>query len=57
MDQITEDHTALVINNLTTSNDFQNCIFWFKAPPFPSNFKFGSVDFWNHHYVRYNEDD
>lgn len=56
MDEITNDYTALVINNLSTSNDLQDCIYWFKAPPFPPDFKFGSVDFWNHHYVRYNDD-
>lgn len=56
MDEITNDYTALVINNLSTSNDLQDCIFWFKAPPYPEDFKFGSVDFWNHHYVRFNEE-
>jgi hypothetical protein len=56
MDEITNDYTALVINNLSTSNDLQDCIYWFKAPPFPPDFKFGSMDFWNHHYVRYNDD-
>lgn len=54
MDQITNDYTALVINNLSQNTDFQECIFWYKAPPFPEDFKFGSIDYWNHHYVRYN---
>lgn len=57
MDEITNDYTALVINNLSTSNDLQDCIYWYKAPPFPKDFKFGSIDFWNHHYVRYNENE
>lgn len=56
MDEITNDYTALVINNLSTSNELEDCIFWFKAPPFPDDFKFGSIDFWNHHYVRFNEE-
>ena len=54
MDEITNDYTALVINNLSQNTDFQECIFWYKAPPFPEDFKFGSVDYWNHHYTRYN---
>lgn len=54
MNEITNDYTALVINNLSQSTDFQDCIFWFKAQPFPEDFKFGSVDYWNHHYLRYN---
>ena len=56
MDEITNDYTALVINNLSTSNDIQDCVYWYKAQPFPDDFKFGSVDFWNHHYVRSTED-
>jgi len=54
MDEITNDYTALVINNLSQNTDFQECIFWYKAPPFPEDFKFGSVDYWNHHHARYN---
>jgi hypothetical protein len=53
MDEVTKDYTALVIDNLSQSTDFQDCIYWFRAPPFPEDFKFGSVDYWNHHYIRY----
>jgi hypothetical protein len=56
MNGMVENYTALVINQLITSNDYQDCIFWYKATPFPSDFKFGSNDFWNHHYVRYNDE-
>jgi hypothetical protein len=54
MDEVTKDYTALVIDNLSQSTDFQDCIYWFRAPPFPQDFKFGCVDYWNHHYIRYN---
>lgn len=57
MDLLTEDFTALVINNLSQSNNLEDCIFWFRAQPYPDDFKFGSVDYWNHHYVRYNENE
>ena len=57
MDLLTEDFTALVINNLSQSNNLEDCIFWFRAPPYPDDFKFGSTDYWNHHYVRCNENE
>lgn len=57
MDELTEDYTALVINNLSQSNNLEDCIFWYRATPFPDDFKFGSVDYWNHHYVRCNDAD
>ena len=31
MDQITDDYTALYIDNTTKSNKLEDCIFWFKA--------------------------
>jgi hypothetical protein len=33
MDSITEDFTALVINNRIQSNKLEDCIFWYKAHP------------------------
>ena len=52
MDNITTDYCALVIDNTVQSNDIMDCIFYYK-PYIPKNFKFGSKDFWKHHYVRY----
>ena len=54
LDQITDDYTALFINNATRSNDWRECVFWYKAKPIPSDFKFGSDDYWKFHYTRYN---
>lgn len=55
MDQLTNDYTALYIHNATTSNNLEDCLFWYKAKPVPKDFKFGSEDFWRFHYARYNQ--
>lgn len=53
MDAITDDYTALYIHNATTTNRWQDCIFWYKAQP-PPPFKFGCADFWKFHKQRFN---
>lgn len=61
MDQITDDYTALVINNTTSTNKLEDCIFWYKADKkftdkgFLSTFKMGCREFWEFHRERYNE--
>lgn len=47
MDQLTEDFTAVYINNSSKSNKIEDCVFWYKAPIIPERFKFGSTDFWD----------
>lgn len=54
MDQLTEDYHALYIHNATTSNIWQECVFYWKAPIPPKDWKFGSEDYWNFHHARYN---
>ena len=54
LDQITNDFTALYIHNTTKTNNWQDCVFWYKASPVPDDFKFGSDDYWDFHYARYN---
>ena len=54
LDQITDDYTALYIHNATKTNDWKDCVFWYKAKPIPKDFKFGSPTFWDHHWQRYN---
>jgi len=58
MDQITEDFTALVVNNRVQSNNVEDCLFWYKANPsrFPENWKFGCQDAWKFHEERYDEE-
>ncbi len=56
MDQITDDYTALYIHNMSKTNNWQECVFWYKPKPIPENFKFGCETFWKHHNQRYNPD-
>ena len=46
MDEITGDHTALVINNRVQSNNPEDCVFWYKAEAIPKDYKFGCEDYW-----------
>jgi hypothetical protein len=55
MDQITNDYTALYIHNQTNSNNLEDCIFWYKAKHVDDNFKFGCVDYWEFHKVRFDD--
>lgn len=54
MDEITTDFTALYIHNSSKSNNWVDCVFWYKAKPIPEGFKFGCDTFWKHHNQRYN---
>ena len=45
MDQCTENHECLVINNNSKSNKLTDQIFWYKAEAH-TNFKLGSKEFW-----------
>jgi len=55
MDELTSEYCALYIHNATTSNKIEDCVFWYKAKPTPSTFRFGSKDIWKYHYNRYNQ--
>lgn len=56
LDQITNDYTALYIHNTTKSNDWRDCVFWYKAKPIPKDFRFGCPEYWQFHNERYNPD-
>lgn len=45
MDTVTEDYTALVIKNMSTSNNIEDNIFYYKAPQVVDGFKFGCEDY------------
>jgi hypothetical protein len=53
MDTITDDFTALYIHNATQSNKLEDCVFWYKAPRVPDDFRFGSRDVWKFHRNRF----
>jgi hypothetical protein len=56
MDQITDDYTALYIHNRTVSNNWHDCVFWYKAPnpDTVKDFRFGCDEYWDFHEQRYN---
>ena len=56
MDQVTDDYCALYIHNAGKHNDWRKNIFFYKAALPPPDFKFGSGDFWDFHYARYNNE-
>lgn len=45
MDQITVDFTAIYVDNSIQSNDYRDCVFWYKAKPVPPDFKFGAKSY------------
>ena len=54
MDQLTNDYHALYIHGATQSNDWKECVFYWKAPMVPKDWKFGCSDYWDFHKARYN---
>jgi len=55
MDKITNDYTALYIHNRTQSNEFEDCIYYYKArDDIPIDFKFGCRELWMFHEKRMN---
>lgn len=44
MDELTTDYTCIYINNQVQSNEWTDCVFWFKAEQVP-DFKFGCADY------------
>ena len=58
MDQVTNDYTALVVNNKSQSNRIEDCLFYYKAQPdkIPVQWKFGAGSFWQYHHDRFNKD-
>ena len=53
MDQVTDDHTALVIKNDARSNNWTDCVFWYKASIIHDDFRFGCKELWAYHDSRY----
>jgi len=55
LDQLTDDYTALYINNATQSNNISDCIFWYKAPRITESWQFGCDEYWMFHHERFNK--
>lgn len=56
LDSVCTDFTSLVIMNNVQSNNWQDCVFWYKAKPVPKDWKFGCREFWEFHNDRYNNE-
>lgn len=56
MDEVTEDYTALYIHNRVQSNDWQECVFWYRASPVPDDWRFGCKEYWDFHYSRFDSE-
>ena len=56
MDDLTDDYTAMYIHNSGRSNEWQDCVFWYKASlTFQENdFKLGCPEYKQFHFDRYN---
>tara|TARA_Y100000389_G_scaffold59415_1_gene55474 strand:- start:1906 stop:2694 length:789 start_codon:yes stop_codon:yes gene_type:complete len=55
MDQLTNDYCALYIHGATHTNTWQECVFYWKAPVTPKDWKFGCQEYWDFHHARFNE--
>jgi GTPase SAR1 family protein len=53
MDQLTDDYTAIYIHGATQSNEWKDCVFYWKAPITPKDWKFGCDDYWAFHDERF----
>ena len=56
LDKLTDDYTALYVHNATTSNNLEDCVFWYKAKPIPPDFKIGCDEYWLYHEERYDKE-
>ncbi len=54
MDQLTEDYTAIVIDNRVQSNNVSDCVFYYKARQHPSGVNFGCQEYKQWAEARYN---
>jgi hypothetical protein len=53
LDALTDNYTALYIHNQTRTNNWQDCVFYYKAPLIPEGFKFGAPEYWQFHNDRF----
>lgn len=54
MDQLTNDYCSLYIHGATHTNNWQDCVYYWKAPVVDPNWKLGSPEYWAFHEQRYN---
>jgi hypothetical protein len=57
MDEMTNDYTSIYIDNIGQSNNFDDCVFWYKAnlDRMPEKWQFGCKPYWEHSIARYDQ--
>ena len=53
MDTVTQNYTALYIDNSSKSNEWSECVFWYR-PPIVGKWRFGAKEFWKFHKDNFN---
>jgi hypothetical protein len=56
MDKLTDDYHCLYIDGNTQTNDWFDCVYYWKAPITPKGWKLGCKEYWDFHKARYNAD-
>jgi len=56
MDQLTDDYCAIYIHNATQTNNWEDCVFYWKAPQAPKDWKLGCPEYWEFSNSRLNKD-
>ena len=56
MDQLTDDYHALYIHGTTQTNKWEECVYYWKAPPPPSGWRLGCSEYWAFHEARFNKE-
>lgn len=54
MDNLTDDFSCMYIHGTTTTNEWQECVYYWKAPEIRDDWKLGAPEYWAFHEQRYN---
>lgn len=55
MDKLTEDFHCIYIHNTSRTNDWRECVYYWKAPIIPKDWTLGCPEYWAFHNDRYNK--
>lgn len=58
MDTLTQDYSCLYIDNKSTSNRVEDCVFFYKADltKIPQSWRFGCREYWKYHEARFDHE-
>ena len=57
LDKCTENHSALVLDNTSKTNNIEDCVFWYRASPELGDFKLGKPKYWKLASVMHKDDE